>query len=402
MKRLSLLAVIVAVICAVLFSPFLTISASAFPPWEPVFKADCSTNTKLNSVCVNTTNQTVCVGTGAACQATSGGVQGPAGAAGTNGAKWYVGAGAPVGGTGIDGDFYLRTSNGDVYGPKTGGAWGAVTGNLMGATGSQGPQGIQGDPGPQGDQGIQGIQGLQGEQGIQGIPGAGSTITVQEQDGAPTGSASTLKFPNASVTDDGGGAFSVTFSASDTIGWDYTALAAEPGTPIVGKVYRANNEAAGWRPDSSLSGSTTDYFTFRTASGAWKSLITLEGDWAIRAIPLIEWLTSTLTDTTSPHDLVAAELKGTVLTNSGAGASTTYNFPARTVGWNFIVQVEAAQNIVLNPNGTEQWYLNGTQMAAGENIQNAAPTVGESITCFSTTAAVYCESKYTDWAQETP
>jgi hypothetical protein len=279
MKRLSLFAVIVAIFCAL--SGLLSAgSVYAFPAWEPVFKADCSTNTKLNSVCVNTTNQTVCVGTGAACQATSGGVQGPDGAAGTNGAKWYVGAGAPVGGTGIDGDFYLRT-NGDVYGPKIGGAWGAVVGSLLGATGSQGPQGIQGDPGPQGDQGIQGIQGLQGEQGIQGIPGAGSTITVQEQDGAPTGSASTLKFPNASLTDDGGGAFSVTFSASDTIGWDYTALAAEPGTPIVGKVYRANNEAGGWDPITYAG--TTDYFVMYTGS-AWVGITDINGNLLVSSV----------------------------------------------------------------------------------------------------------------------
>ena len=40
----------------------------------------------------------------------------------------------------MDGDFYLR-SNGDYYGPKASGAWGAVVGSLKGPAGSGGGSG---------------------------------------------------------------------------------------------------------------------------------------------------------------------------------------------------------------------------------------------------------------------
>lgn len=58
------------------------------------------------------------------------------------------GSGAPAGGLGSDGDMYLDTSNGDVYGPKSSGAWGAAVSNIIGPTGLTGPTG---PTGPQGD-----------------------------------------------------------------------------------------------------------------------------------------------------------------------------------------------------------------------------------------------------------
>jgi hypothetical protein len=64
----------------------------------------------------------------------SNGSNGSNGTNGTDGAKWYTGSGAPSSGTGVDGDFYLRT-NGDYYGPKTAGAWGSVVGSLLGPAG---------------------------------------------------------------------------------------------------------------------------------------------------------------------------------------------------------------------------------------------------------------------------
>jgi hypothetical protein len=49
---------------------------------------------------------------------------GGTGAPGTPGTKWYAGPGLPNDGVGIDGDFYLNTTNGDVY-IKVGTTWGA-------------------------------------------------------------------------------------------------------------------------------------------------------------------------------------------------------------------------------------------------------------------------------------
>lgn len=49
--------------------------------------------------------------------------------------------------------------------------------------------------------------------GSKGGSGSGS-VTVQEEDGSPTGTASTLKFPNGTVTDNGSGSFSVSATGS--------------------------------------------------------------------------------------------------------------------------------------------------------------------------------------------
>lgn len=88
--------------------------------------------------------------------------------AGGDGSTVLNGTDAPGSGVGEDGDFYIRTSDWTIYGPKTAGAWGSPT-SLVG---------------PQGDQGIQGIQGEQGEQGPQGIqgpPGEGGSVTPGTQ-----------------------------------------------------------------------------------------------------------------------------------------------------------------------------------------------------------------------------
>ena len=70
------------------------------------------------------------------------GANGSNGASGTNGATWYSGSGAPSNGTGADGDFYLRTSNSDVY-KKASGAWSVLL-NIQGAAGANGSNGANG------------------------------------------------------------------------------------------------------------------------------------------------------------------------------------------------------------------------------------------------------------------
>jgi hypothetical protein len=91
------------------------------------------------------------------------GPPGPAGATGPAGvgAAWRQGAGVPGAGVGINGDFYLNTSNGDIYGPKAAGAWGAVVFNIA--------QGQQGPAGPAGAAGVDGRTLLSGTS----APGAG-------------------------------------------------------------------------------------------------------------------------------------------------------------------------------------------------------------------------------------
>lgn len=44
---------------------------------------------------------------------------------GGGGGMLFGGSGAPASSLGANGDFYIDTSNGDLYGPKTLGAWGS-------------------------------------------------------------------------------------------------------------------------------------------------------------------------------------------------------------------------------------------------------------------------------------
>ncbi len=95
-----------------------------------------------------------------------------------------------------------------------------------------------------------------------------------------------------------------------------------------------------------------------------------------------------LSDTSSPHDLTAAEMRGTLLNNyADTPGASVYNLDAAGQGYNFILSLGAAQNVEINPNGTEIIYLNGTALTGGNSVQNTAPTIGESITCYTVQTA---------------
>jgi hypothetical protein len=65
------------------------------------------------------------------------------GPTGLTGTSIRSGSGAPSGGLGNDGDFYIDTAVSDLYGPKTGGSWGSPV-SLIGATGATGATGAPG------------------------------------------------------------------------------------------------------------------------------------------------------------------------------------------------------------------------------------------------------------------
>ena len=176
-----------------------------------------------------------------------------------------------------------------------------------------------------------------------------------------------------------------------------TKQTSAPGSPVAGRPYYADGST--WDPSGLGIGKAyyvvydgTDYIPL------WDE----DGDWHFAYIELPTLEMDDLNDTSSPHTLLESELKNKVLSNGNTSGACELDFPARGEGWNFTYVIEAAYNVTLDPNGTEQWYLNGTQMAAGEAIVNESPTVGESIYCYSTERAVYCESKYTDWEEDTP
>lgn len=64
------------------------------------------------------------------------GADGVDGTNGTPGSVWYNGSGAPAGGLGVDGDYYVDDDTGDVY-QKVAGVWGIVA-NIKGADGAAG------------------------------------------------------------------------------------------------------------------------------------------------------------------------------------------------------------------------------------------------------------------------
>lgn len=71
---------------------------------------------------------------------------GPPGPQGDPGSVWYTGSGAPAGGLGIEGDFYLDSANGDYY-EKTGASTWTLQGNLQGPAGPKGDTGLGVPPG---------------------------------------------------------------------------------------------------------------------------------------------------------------------------------------------------------------------------------------------------------------
>lgn len=109
------------------------------------------------------------------------GAAGADGSDGADGSSVLSGAGAPGSGDGVDGDSYLNTTNGDVYGPKSGGAWGAPTGNIRGPIGADGAPGAPGDDGAPGAPGADGTDGTNGTDGADGADGSQIYISA----GAP-------------------------------------------------------------------------------------------------------------------------------------------------------------------------------------------------------------------------
>ena len=137
------------------------------------------------------TGATGSVGATGATGATGVSVTGPTGASsnvtgptGPWGARVYSGATGPSSGTGGDGDLWLNTSAGVLYGPKSGGSWGS---GIQLQSGPQGPTGASGGVGPTGPTGSQGPTGVgatgalgsTGPTGPAGLSGNYLTTAVQ-------------------------------------------------------------------------------------------------------------------------------------------------------------------------------------------------------------------------------
>lgn len=96
---------------------------------------------------LNTANGDHYEKTGASTWTLRGNLTGPQGSPGSGapGSTWFTSSGAPAGGTGIVGDFYLNSANGDFY-QKTGASTWTLRGNIRGPTGGGGGT-LSTDPG---------------------------------------------------------------------------------------------------------------------------------------------------------------------------------------------------------------------------------------------------------------
>jgi len=126
----------------------------------------------------------------------------------------------------------------------------------------------------------------------------------------------------------------------------------------------------------------------------------------IRAIETPTLIASELEDTSSEHDLVVNELKNTFIANA-SGTTAEYNMPACAEGWSVIFEVASSGGaIIIDPYGSEQYYLNGTLLVAGAaiEIESTVADISECIVCRSietgTTRYVACDSKYSDWESQ--
>lgn len=170
-----------------------------------------------------------------------------------------------------------------------------------------------------------------------------------------------------------------------------------PASPVAGQLYCADETT--WNPAGTSLGK--GYCTIYDGASyilKWDE----DGNDYANGIEVPTHLAAELDDddgtpNATPFVLIASELQGSILSNSGAVGAWEYDFPAQSEGWNFIYMIEAAQNVTLDPNGTEAWYMNGSACGAGDPIANTSPTVGESVSCISTEGDVYCKSSDADW-----
>ena len=92
---------------------------------------------------------------------------------------------------------------------------------------------------------------------------------------------------------------------------------------------------------------------------------------------------------------------GMVISNLGASGAATFVLPPATAGLEFIFIVEAAQELRIDPDGTETVALpaTGVQQAAGKYI--TANAVGENIHLICTTAGTWCAISFAGtWTAE--
>lgn len=114
-----------------------------------------------------------------------------------------------------------------------------------------------------------------------------------------------------------------------------------------------------------------------------------------------------LGDTATPSVLTAEETTNKLISNYKAtGADHVFTLPTAHAAANVIFMIGDEFQVDIEPPSGTALYLNGTAMATDEHIQNTADTLAEQISCFTAnlngTLTWLCESKYTNWVEQTP
>lgn len=315
---------------------------------------------------------------------------GDTGAPGAPGSNFLSGTGVPGSGTGANGDTYLNVSNGDVYGPKSGGAWGSPIGSLRG---------------PQGPQGIQGIQGNAGTRGSVWYSGAASPPDAQagQINGdyyMVTGTGQIWKLVSGTWADQGF-AIKGTAGAAGTRGslWFVSESTLPAGTFNTGDLVLINSSGdiyqyggSSWGVVANIKGPQGEAGTAGTngtngtnGDEGWTPTIAIVSDGARRVMQIVDWVGGTGTKPSTTNQFVGAS--GIVSSAAAAvdirgadgaqGAAGPSNLP--------MTSVSAARTITASDKGTCLFHPAADTTARVWTINNdaAAPnawTNGDTVT----------------------
>jgi len=100
-------------------------------------------------------------------------------------------------------------------------------------------------------------------------------------------------------------------------------------------------------------------------------------------------------DKTASYTIVANEDNGKIFTNNGASGAITFSLPAATPGQRYRFAVREAQELRIDPNGTETISLPSTGVPSAAGAYIVADAVGETVDIACTEAGTWAVFGFT-------